>query len=395
MRLSSKFIAIAAICISFGVQAQTISPSPNGGTPGGAAGGDLSGTYPNPTVSKFNGGTAFGTAAGVNTGTSGATIPLLNAANTFSGANQFTTAQTITPLTDVISLTARRNSSSQTSKIQEWQSELNATLASISKTGSMVIAPDSGGNALTLTNGTLTASAPALTITSTWNNSGVTFTGIQATVTDTASAVGSLLMKLVTGATTEFSVRKDGVVSIALGGAIGIGGGLAGAANVSMNALDVYVANTGYLAWGGGEIRLYDDGAALLAQRNGTTAQAFRIYNTFTDASNYERASLNWTDTANTFTIRTANAGTGTARNIAVNPAGGVTSFTGVIQSNGVAFASLPSAVAGMHVYLTDGLAANCGDTTCTTWGTTVTGGGGALKLLIWYNGTNWTLVGK
>jgi hypothetical protein len=38
----------------------------------------------------------LGTAATVNTGTSGATIPLLNAANTFSGANTFSAAQTFT-----------------------------------------------------------------------------------------------------------------------------------------------------------------------------------------------------------------------------------------------------------------------------------------------------------
>lgn len=42
------------------------------------------------TVTKTN-GVAFGTAATVNTGTSGATIPLLNANNAFSGANTFLT----------------------------------------------------------------------------------------------------------------------------------------------------------------------------------------------------------------------------------------------------------------------------------------------------------------
>jgi hypothetical protein len=58
-------------------------------------------------------------------------------------------------------------------------------------------------------------------------------------------------------------------------------------------------------------------------------------------------------------------------------------------------FGNLPTPVAGMYAYITNGLAGSCGDGTCTTWGTTVTGGGGALKLFIWYNGANWTLAGK
>jgi hypothetical protein len=60
-------------------------------------------------------------------------------------------------------------------------------------------------------------------------------------------------------------------------------------------------------------------------------------------------------------------------------------------------FATLPAAntANGLIAAITDGLAGNCGDGTCTTWGTTVTGGGGALKLLLWSNGTNWTLIGK
>lgn len=53
------------------------------------------------------------------------------------------------------------------------------------------------------------------------------------------------------------------------------------------------------------------------------------------------------------------------------------------------------TAAAGVDAYITDGKASNCGDSACTTWGTTITGGTGSLKLKIWYNGTNWTLIGK
>lgn len=49
----------------------------------------------------------------------------------------------------------------------------------------------------------------------------------------------------------------------------------------------------------------------------------------------------------------------------------------------------------GYIIAITDGKASNCGDTSCTTWGTTITAGGGALQLLAWWNGSNWTLIGK
>jgi hypothetical protein len=72
---------------------------------------------------------------------------------------------------------------------------------------------------------------------------------------------------------------------------------------------------------------------------------------------------------------------------------GGVATFT---YAGAGTFASLPSSPGvGEIATITNGLAGNCADGTCTTFGTNVTGGGGALKLLLWYNGTNWTLMGK
>lgn len=62
---------------------------------------------------------------------------------------------------------------------------------------------------------------------------------------------------------------------------------------------------------------------------------------------------------------------------------------------NGIIFSALPTPAAGMMAYITDGKSSNCGDSACTTFGTTITAGAGALKLLAWYNGSNWTLIGK
>jgi hypothetical protein len=64
--------------------------------------------------------------------------------------------------------------------------------------------------------------------------------------------------------------------------------------------------------------------------------------------------------------------------------------FTGLslayLLANGTTFANKPATpVAGMVAYITD--------STVATWGTTVVGGGSS-KVLAWYNGTNWTVIG-
>jgi hypothetical protein len=63
---------------------------------------------------------------------------------------------------------------------------------------------------------------------------------------------------------------------------------------------------------------LLRDAANVVAQRNSTTAQGLRVFNTYTDASNYERGVFDWTTTANTLTIGTQAAGTGSSRNLAL-----------------------------------------------------------------------------
>lgn len=51
--------------------------------------------------------------------------------------------------------------------------------------------------------------------------------------------------------------------------------------------------DTSALAFGtASDIKIFRDAAATLAQRNGTTQQIFRLYNTYTDSSNYERLTL-------------------------------------------------------------------------------------------------------
>ena len=166
------------------------------------------------------------------------------------------------------------------------------------------IAPQAGSKALTLTGGTQTTSQPVIDATQTWNAAGVTFTGIKFNVTDTASAAGSLLMNLQVGGATRFSVQKNGLVSINTGiggsGYVSVSSFISGSSLVLDNAFQ--------------DVTLARDAANTLAQRNGVNAQIFRIYNTYTDASNYERGILKW-DT-NVLKIGVEIGGTGSNRNI-------------------------------------------------------------------------------
>ena len=146
---------------------------------------------------------------------------------------------------------------------------------------------------------TVTASAPLLDLSQTWNNAGVTFTGLKFNVTDTASASGSLLMDLQVGGTSKFSVNKFGRVIIG--------------DDLHANSAVSVTNNAGLFKLGASsDVVLARDAANTLALRNGTSAQAFNVYNTYTDASNYERGVCGWG--SNLFVLGTEKAGTGIAR---------------------------------------------------------------------------------
>jgi len=74
-----------------------------------------------------------------------------------------------------------------------------------------------------------------------------------------------------------------------------------------------------------GDVAIYRDAAGVLGQRFGTNAQTFRIYNTFTDSSNYERLALQFGtySSARHAQIAAESAGTGTANiNLVLTPKG-------------------------------------------------------------------------
>lgn len=200
----------------------------------------------------------------------------------------------------------------------------------------------------TVTQGTITADAPQINGTVTWNSGAVTFTGWKLNVTDAASAVASLLLDLQVGGTRKFAFGKNGHLygnsaanSLVLTGSTDYAnvdfGSTASVCTIFGATGDLALLSTGYLGWSSGfgssgaETRWYRDAAYTIAQRNGTNAQISRIYNTFTDASNYERLNLAWE--SNICKIETESLGTGVVRNMQV---GGVNTEISVGPGNPV-----------------------------------------------------------
>jgi hypothetical protein len=77
---------------------------------------------------------------------------------------------------------------------------------------------------------------------------------------------------------------------------------------------------SGAMGTGGYDLTLYRDAANTLAQRNGGNAQAFNIYNTYTDPSNYEKGFMRWN--SGILEIGTQAAGTGLNRGLALATSG-------------------------------------------------------------------------
>jgi hypothetical protein len=147
---------------------------------------------------------------------------------------------------------------------------------------------------LTANNGTLTASAPVLDLSQTWNNAAVAFTGASINMTNTASAAESYALKVgFDGVAPRFAVRKDGTVFF---GSLFVNGQTLqsnGGSFVIGGATQLFIS-TGSKITFSNDIFVIRDAADTLAQRRDANPQTFRIYNTYTDATNFERLNLRW-----------------------------------------------------------------------------------------------------
>lgn len=215
-----------------------------------------------------------------------------------------------------------------------------------------------------LSGDTVTANSPMLDLTQTWNNAGTLFVGMRYHFTDTASNASSLIFDYQVGFLSKLKLDKSGTLTI---------GNHCYALGSIVTYNNMWTAdNAGAFIMGASQdVRLMRDAANALALRNGAAAQSFAVYNTFTDASNYERLGVRWS--SNVAYLGPQKAGTGSDRLM-------------VVQTGIVTVAALPSAsTAGA------GARAMVSDATVTTFASTVAGGG-ANKVPVVSDGTNWLI---
>lgn len=218
------------------------------------------------------------------------------------------------------------------------------------------------GSSETLATGAITASTPVVDAAQTWNAVGTTFAGFKLTVTDTASAAGSNAIEVkggASGTTNLFTLDKAGTATF--NGATPIVVGNIGVGNGVSNTLS------------NGTLALNTSGAGSQMDFYVNAGLRVRIPN----ANNIQiGSSVDVGFGRNASGVGEVNNGTlGTYGDLKVR----------AIQHNGQKFANLPTGVAGMTAYVTD--------STVNTWGATIAGGG-ANKVLAFYNGTNWTVAG-
>lgn len=95
----------------------------------------------------------------------------------------------------------------------------------------------------------------------------------------------------------------------------------------------------------GGNAIVTSDAANAVAQRNGTTAQVFRVYNTFTSATDYERIGVNWSsNTAQVHVEKGSGGGSGRTLSLGTDGAASILFRTNGsnrwdVRSNGHFFA--------------------------------------------------------
>ena len=378
-----------------------------GGTPGGAD-----------TQIQFNDAGAFGGDADLTWNKTTNVMTVAGDVNLNDGGTYTTTLQTVTPTANrVISLPnatgtvalvagssgqltwnnagayagvtgSTADTSGNVTLGGRFISSLNGAVSSTGITGVPIAATGTW-----FTGGTGTTTKPQVLIEPTGTTStGWSVNGTGIGVNAASGFTGNLLDLQVNGS-NRYALRADGI-SFFRGDQYWTNS----AASVNYARIDstglTLTSATG-ISWGnttnvtGIDLFILRDAAGTLAQRNGTNAQTFRVYNTYTSGTNYELGKLEWS--SNVFRIGTEKgSGGGTARTVEVHTDSVsrlALDTTGSVRVvTGLTVATLPGTP-------TVGMIARVTDATAPAVGSTVAGGGAA-NALCWYNGTNWTVLG-
>jgi hypothetical protein len=268
--------------------------------------------------------------------------------------------------------------------------------AQLTNTGNFSATSSLSAPVLTLTGQSLTGTQATslVDMAATWNTTG-TPSALKLNVTNTASNAAAKLIELQVGGTNMLSqtiagllkvggsgfsnaygIITEGGLSVGSGGSFTSGNQInvfAGGANVaSMASAGFITISTGAFSWGSSttvaspDLYLLRDAAGTLAQRNGTTAQAFRVANSVgaSPLVDYDRGVFDFKTTTNTLRIGTENGGTyTTARPIdfvtggvvrVSISAGGALSVIAAISSNSSITAGGTLSVGGSSVVLKD-----------------------------------------
>jgi hypothetical protein len=231
--------------------------------------------------------------------------------------------------------------------------------------GQSVTAALANTSALTASHSvTGTSPEPLVNLSATWDQPPSlrqsTPTAILLNVTDAGSSNAALLADLRIGGNSQIRVLKDGSLSFPKPVGVSTSAAIFRFPNNGYGDLDtrtkflrlsnngglpvqVSVSGSDSASFGAGGITLHSffgfnpviantpdtylwrDAANILAQRNGTSPNEFRVFKTFTDQSNFERAFIRWK--SNICEVGTESGGTGLPRNLRIIASSGVIDF--------------------------------------------------------------------
>jgi hypothetical protein len=223
-----------------------------GGTPGGS-----------PTQVQFNDGGTFGGDAGLTYNKTTDELTLAGDLNLDDGVGgNTTTIQAVTPTQD-------------------------RTISFPDATGTVALVNGANGTIQYNDAGTLKGNSD-FTVDPDWNDASTVFTGLKLNVTDTASAAGSNLLDLQVGGASKLSISNSKIT--------GTGGYYVTLQGFGQSWL--YQLNVGSRLGLGpvfnSDTFLQRDGSSgIVAQRNGTASQTYRLYNTWgNNGVDFERTSI-------------------------------------------------------------------------------------------------------